>query len=222
MPTTKSHGKSLYCYRKWFKTQSFAATFLTTFGRDISRATFATSYLCWADAIDAIDATCAHAIGVFCNLFSNNNKSFILSDPKPTNQRAELWAAVVALRMARNMFANGNIDRHIKEVVIKSDSAYLVNSIVDRTCKWYENGYINARGVPVANRDLLEELDDLCDELVKIGIQPRFWHVPRRENMQADKLANAALDGIDWKEFDEDDWFEGGEKPYIHHHGHGC
>jgi len=34
--------------------------------------------------------------------------------------------------------------------------------------------------------------------------------------MQDDKLANAALDGVNWKRFDEYDWFEGGKVPYIH------
>lgn len=29
----------------------------------------------------------------------------------------------------------------------------------------------------------------------------RFWHVLRTQNKQADKLANAALDGVDHKQF---------------------
>ena len=37
------------------------------------------------------------------------------------------------------------------------------------------------------------------------GVDVRFWHVLRTQNKQADKLANAALDGVDYKQFDEDD-----------------
>lgn len=158
------------------------------------------------------------AIGVFCNINSGNNKSFVLSDARPTNQRAELWAAVIALRMARNMFANGNINRHITEVVIKTDSAYLVNSMTNWVIKWRHNDYTNAKGLPVVNADLLEELDDLCNKLDNIHIRARFWQVPREDNMQADKLANAALDGINWKSFSPYDWFTGGSQtmPFIH------
>jgi ribonuclease HI len=99
--------------------------------------------------------------------------------------------------MAKNMFLNGNLDKHIREVVIKTDSAYLVNSMVDYIVTWKRNGFINARGHPVASRDLIEMIDDICYELNWHGFQARFWHVPRSQNMQADKLANAALDGMD-------------------------
>jgi len=53
--------------------------------------------------------------------------------------------------MAKNMLANGNLSKRIKEVVIKTDSAYLVNSMVNYIVKWQRNGYINAKGNPVAN-----------------------------------------------------------------------
>lgn len=33
------------------------------------------------------------ACGIFCNVNSNNNKSFKLNDARPTSQRAELYAA---------------------------------------------------------------------------------------------------------------------------------
>lgn len=156
------------------------------------------------------------ACGIFCNVNSYNNKSFILTDGRPTNQRAELYAAVHALRTARNMFANGNLDQHLSEVVIKTDSAYLVNSMTSYIIKWRNNDYTNARGLPVVNQDLFRELDAICNRLADIDVQARFWRVSRHQNIQADKLANAALDGIDWKTFSEDDWFEGGVKPYIH------
>jgi ribonuclease HI len=151
------------------------------------------------------------ACGIFCN-----NKSFLFDDARPTSQRAELFAAIYALRKVTNMFANGNIRGRFSEVVIKTDSAYMVNSMTTYVVKWRSNGYTNARGLPVVNQDLFQDLDAICNRLDDLGYQPRFWLVPRSQNMQADKLANAALDGVNWKHFSENDWFEGETKPYIH------
>lgn len=84
--------------------------------------------------------------------------------------------------------------------------------------KWRSNGYTNARGLPLVNRDLFKKADELCDELADIGIQTRFWKVPRGRNEQADKLANACLDGYDddWKQWSMYDWYEGGDEPFVH------
>lgn len=154
--------------------------------------------------------------GIFCSVDSIHNKSFQIEEDRPTSQRAELFAVIYALRKAKNILGNGGFDEHISEVVIKTDSAYVVNGMTSWIIKWRGNGYLNARGLPVANNELYREIDCLCDHLANIGVQARFWQVPRHLNMQADKLANAALDNVNWKFWDEDDWFEGGTKPYIH------
>jgi ribonuclease HI len=172
----------------------------------------ATDGACRNDGYANAEAAC----GIFCNIDSNNNKSFKLDDARPTNQRAELFAAIYALRKARNMFANGNIRGRLNEVVIKTDSSYMVDSITAHIIKWRNNDYTNARGLPLVNQDLLRDLDDICNRLADIGIQARFWRVPRGQNVQADKLANAALDGINWKTFSEDEWFKEGVRPFLH------
>lgn len=160
----------------------------------------------------------AHAsIGVFCNTNSKRNKAIVINESRLTSQRAELWAAMYALKMARNMFATRKIVSHVREVVIKSDSVCVVNSMVCWVANWRQNGYVNARGDPIVNQDLFESLDLICECLDNMGVQVRFWLVPREQNMQADKLANAALDLVDWQSFSEDDWFEGGEKPRIYY-----
>ena len=66
-----------------------------------------------------------------------------------TNLRMELTAACVALE---------TIDRgHI--VIVYSDSSYLVNCMRRGWYKkWRENGWLNHRKAPVANRDLWERL----------------------------------------------------------------
>lgn len=156
--------------------------------------------------------------GVFFSIDSVHNKCFQLQEARPTSQRAELHAAIYALKKVRNMFANGGFayEGNISEVIIKTDSAYVVNSMTKWISKWRNNGYTNARGLPLVNQDLIQQLDSLCNRLDDLDVQARFWKVPRGWNMQADKLANAALNGSDWRNFDEDDYFEGDEKPYIH------
>jgi ribonuclease HI len=156
------------------------------------------------------------AIGIFFNFDSNNNESFRVTEEYATNQRAELLAAFHALKMAKDMFRKGQINKHITQVVIKTDSAYLVDGITWHIRKWRDNGYLNARGAPIVNRDLMQHLDQICNELVEIGFKPRFWHVPREKNRQADALAKAAINQVNWKGFTWDEWLGGGEMPHIH------
>jgi hypothetical protein len=82
--------------------------------------------------------------------------------------------------------------------------------------KWRANGYLSAQGKPVVNQDLLKKLDGLVLDLGdKAGLCMRFWHVLRERNRPADVLANAALDGEDWKSFGAARLFAGGPKPYV-------
>lgn len=80
--------------------------------------------------------------------------------------------------------------------------------------KWRSNGFVNAKKKSVANQDLFEWLDYIIFELADSGCQARFWHVPRVRNMPADNLANAALDGLDWKNFGKEELFAGGPLPF--------
>lgn len=134
--------------------------------------------------------------GIYWGRNNIHNKSFQLNDGViPTSQRAELSAAIHALSNFRNILANGGYKHsgRIDEVVIKTDSAYLVNSMTDWIVKWRANGYLNARGLPLCNRDLIEELDGLCNEIDELGVQACFWQVPRSSNMDADELARDAI-----------------------------
>jgi ribonuclease HI len=42
-------------------------------------------------------------------------------------------------------------------VTIKADSEYLVNGMTEWILKWEKNGYTNAKGTRVVNRELSEE-----------------------------------------------------------------
>ena len=96
----------------------------------------------------------------------------------------ELRAAVEALRA---------LDRP-RTVDLHSDSAYLVNCFRERWYdRWQRNGWRNAQGKPVDNRDLWEAL------LALAAIHDVTWHKVaghsgHPENDRADRLARTAID----------------------------
>jgi len=73
------------------------------------------------------------------------------AEPKTTNQRMEITAALQALR--------GLIGPDRKSVLVISDSTYVVNCFRQRWWEgWQRRNWKNAQGKPVANRDLWEPL----------------------------------------------------------------
>jgi ribonuclease HI len=142
-----------------------------------------------------------------------------MNDRRPTSQRAELRAAIYALGAFTKMLISGHIESkgYVTEVVIKSDYAYVVNGMTSWIINWRQNGYLNSRGHHLKNQGLFRQIDRLCNNLALMGIQARFWRVSRQENQQADKLANAALDGARWKHLSVDDGFGNDPlRPVVH------
>ena len=82
--------------------------------------------------------------------------------------------------------------------MIKSDSAYLVNSMTNSIEKWKNNGWQTAKKTPVKNRDLWEEMIERVLELEDLDTPVDFWHVPREMNKEADELANDGLSSGAW------------------------
>ncbi len=106
------------------------------------------------------------------------------SDPKTTNQRMELLAAI------RSLQALGEEPRR---VTLYSDSAYLVNCFRDRWYdRWEQNGWVNAKKQPVQNRDLWEELLRLARRH-RITFRKIKGHAGDELNNRADALARAAI-----------------------------
>ena len=69
---------------------------------------------------------------------------------------------------------------------------YAIGCMTSWIYKWANNGWINAAGYEVANRDLIEEASDLDDRLKKEGDVDYIW-IPRKENQYADGCCNDAL-----------------------------
>ncbi|KAK8005879.1 hypothetical protein PG991_012176 [Apiospora marii] len=151
----------------------------------------------------AVDGACRNngqpsaraALGVFFRRCRQWNKSEILPRADATSQRAELCAALRALQTVRDVVAHEPDYSVLKRVILKTDSNYLVSNMTQWTLRWYDNGFTTARGLPVANRDLFEQLAACILHLETTkGIEVLFWHVRREQNRDADRLANVALD----------------------------
>lgn len=104
-------------------------------------------------------------------------------DPRSTNQRMEITAALEALRALLPIAPKG--------LTVVSDSTYVVNCFRDRWWEgWKRRNWRNTAGKPVANRDLWEPLLDLA-----LGTEhPVTWqwvkgHSGDRYNDLVDELA---------------------------------
>ncbi|KAK8848652.1 ribonuclease H-like protein [Apiospora arundinis] len=117
-----------------------------------------------------------------------------------TNQRAELAAAWAGVSCGMR-FANeggqwepkSEYPRRAQHIVIKSDSAYLVESITQHLPRWRSDGWRTSSGEPVANKPIWQLLAGCLDEFDKKGVGIHFWHVPRELNKEADRLAQLGL-----------------------------
>lgn len=107
-----------------------------------------------------------------------------------TNQRMELQAICNALEYA------ATIRRPAEHIVIYSDSAYAVNCYkLEWYINWLNNGWMNSKNEPVANKDLWMKIipyfDNFWYDFRKVeGHTGVYW------NEEADELAQAAADGL--------------------------
>jgi ribonuclease HI len=103
-------------------------------------------------------------------------------EARSTNQRMEIMAVLQALR---------SLDG---QLMIVSDSTYVINGCTTWWKKWKANGWKNSQRKPVANVDLWQPLIELC-----IARTPRFkWvkgHSGDPMNDLVDELAVAASRG---------------------------
>jgi ribonuclease HI len=186
--------------------------------REFGRCQNCGHYPVYSDSIViAVDGGCrnngtAYAEAAFAAYFNVHNtkynESSLLEGPVQTNQRAELSAGLLALNIANNIkdlndpsLAYGSLgasdpEADLLQVVIKSDSEYLVKGMASWIHRWKQNGFISAKGNPVVNADLFHAIDNAIEELYNRGVEVQFWHVPRDQNQVADYLVNCKLDGL--------------------------
>ena len=123
-----------------------------------------------------------------------------LPEEPTTNQRAELYAAIMALECVAEDFPE-------RAVTLVSDSAYLINCFKERWfIRWLENDWQTPDG-PVKNRDLWERLFAVVGALngrrepVNLVLQTIEWehvrgHQGHPANEECDAAATRTIDVI--------------------------
>lgn len=109
-----------------------------------------------------------------------------------TNQKAELHALSRALDTVEQKFGDNFT---ISRLLIITDSTYLVDGLTKHVWDWEYKGYKNAKGKNVVNGEAFRELHGRIGKLEEDGMDVCFWAVERGWNTEADRLANAALEG---------------------------
>ena len=126
-----------------------------------------------------IDGSCDCSSGEGSWSYILNGKSFSgREEDHTTNNRMELMAAIKALESVLDPC----------NILVLSDSRYVVNGIMLYVKKWSENGWINSQNKPVKNKDLWENLI----EKKKKHNQVIFKWIRREENSAADYAAKKA------------------------------
>ena len=114
-----------------------------------------------------------------------NSSIALTADSTPTNNKAELTAAIKAIQQAG--------ENNLTDLVIKSDSKYVVNGITEWVQKWMNNGWKTSSGEQVKNK---EEWTDLMNVIKSNNINITWQHVPAHSgvagNEEADRLAMSA------------------------------
>jgi ribonuclease HI len=104
------------------------------------------------------------------------------ADPATTNNRMELTAALALMRQLRDL------PRH-PDLVIHTDSRYLIDGLERWIHGWKRKGWRTASGSPVLNRDLWEELD--AARLKDVRLRHVKGHSGDPDNDRCDAIAVA-------------------------------
>ncbi len=113
--------------------------------------------------------------------YGDLKKEMYGSEPKTTNNRMELTAAVKGLSALREGC----------EVEIVTDSQYMKNGIQKWIANWKRNGWRTSEKKPVLNQDLWEELDRQNARHKTVWSWTK-GHASHADNNRCDELATAA------------------------------
>ncbi|MDD9874389.1 MAG: ribonuclease HI [Gammaproteobacteria bacterium] len=117
--------------------------------------------------------------------FGEREKTLYGAEPRTTNNRMELLAAIEALSALRQAC----------RVALYTDSRYLRDGVMRWMEAWKRKNWKTSQRKPVKNRDLWERLDRL------VGRHDITWHWVKAHagnagNERADRLANRAIDEL--------------------------
>lgn len=122
--------------------------------------------------------------GGWCVIIKKDDKVDELfgGDLETTNNKMELTAVIRG-------FENLN---KASEVLVKTDSTYVINGITKWLPNWKAKGWINSAKKPVANKDLWKQLEYLISDH-KVDWLWVKGHSGDDENERADELARKGL-----------------------------
>ena len=112
----------------------------------------------------------------------DNQKNISGNEKNTTNNRMELFAAIMALKKIKSN----------SEVTIYTDSIYVKNGITEWIVKWKKNEWKNSKKKLVKNKDLWIKLDNLCAQN-KVSWKWVKGHSTNKYNNLADELATQAI-----------------------------
>ncbi|WP_227430704.1 DNA polymerase III subunit epsilon [Psychrobacter sp. I-STPA6b] len=123
--------------------------------------------------------------GAYLVFADGNTQELYGGEDNTTNNRMELMGAIQALQHSPKT--------HLLE--IWTDSSYVKNGITQWIAGWKQKGWKTANKKPVANQDLWQQLDTLCQS------RPVEWHwvkghAGHEGNEKADELANKGASTI--------------------------
>lgn len=134
-------------------------------------------------------------------IWFNDNHHLNAYEPisgKPTNNRAEIQAAIRAIEIA----SQNNVDA----LTINSDSQFMISAITNWVRDWKDNNWLAKNGEAIVNKDDFVQLDEAISSRPNMCIQWNYvpGHSEVHGNEQADQLArkgaeiykNVSLDGI--------------------------
>lgn len=97
-----------------------------------------------------------------------------------TNNVMEMTAVMEALKHS-----------HAQEITIYTDSSYVKNGMSAWIHNWKKKGWLNAKGEPIKNKELWENMDRLSQRFLKINWVWVRAHVGNPMNEYVDQLAKA-------------------------------
>ncbi|KAF7494276.1 Ribonuclease H1 [Sarcoptes scabiei] len=123
-------------------------------------------------------------LGIYWPGSPEKNQSLTI-DGKQTSIRAEIWAAIMAIRQARSLGYH--------YLYIYSDSHFVIQCATVWIEKWKRSNWITTAGHEVKNRYDMMALDEAVKSIQKIIWRPVVAHSGVFGNEEADRLAKAAI-----------------------------
>ena len=122
--------------------------------------------------------------GGWCVIIKKDDKvnEFFGGNLETTNNKMELTAVIKGFENLNNA----------SEVLVKTDSTYVINGITKWLPNWRAKGWINSAKKPVANKDLWKQLESLISNH-KVDWLWVKGHSGDDENERADELARKGL-----------------------------